>query len=65
MASTDALLERFLSGGVRTRALLLAQTEAALAGIRAALADLARPYLQGDRAYLLPAPFVLISATRL
>ena len=61
--SADALLDLFLESGVRTRALLRAQTPEALAAIRAAVHEGARAY-QRDGALELPAPCVLAWAAK-
>ena len=61
VANADALLGAFLEGGVRTRALLRAQTPEAMATIRAALAVAAREF-ERDGALVLTAPAVLSSA---
>jgi SAM-dependent methyltransferase len=61
--SSDALLDIALRGGVRTRALLRAQTPAALDAIRLELRRLTKPF-ERDGALALPAPFVLAAAER-
>jgi ubiquinone/menaquinone biosynthesis C-methylase UbiE len=61
--SADALLEIFLEAGVRTTALLRAQTPERLAAIRAKLRELARPY-ERDGELELETPCVLASARR-
>ena len=61
--SADALLDLFLESGVRTRALLRAQTPEALAAIRAAVHEGARAY-QRDGALELPTPCVLAWAAK-
>ena len=61
--SADALLEIFLEGGVRTRALLRAQTPDALERIRAALRVAVRAY-ERDGALELPTPAVLSDGLR-
>jgi SAM-dependent methyltransferase len=63
LPSADALLELMMRSGVRTRALLLAQTPERLDAIRTELRRLARPYLHRGELEL-PTPFVLASATR-
>jgi SAM-dependent methyltransferase len=63
VASADALLQAFLEGGVRTRALLRAQTPEELAGIRAALRESASEYQRDDELEL-PTPAVLTVALR-
>jgi len=63
LPSSDALLDNALRGGVRTRALLRAQTPAALEAIRAELRRLTKPF-ESEGALALPAPFVLAAAER-
>jgi hypothetical protein len=59
----DAVLGVFLEGGVRTRALLRAQTPEAMAAIREALRVGARSY-ERDGVLHLPAPAVLNVGTK-
>ena len=61
--SSDALLEIFLEGGVRTRALLRAQTPENMISIREALRAAAREY-ERDGVLELPTPAVLTAARR-
>jgi ubiquinone/menaquinone biosynthesis C-methylase UbiE len=61
--SADALLDLFLESGVRTRALLRAQTPEALAAIRSAVHESTRPYERGG-ALELPTPCVLAWASK-
>jgi len=61
--SADALLDIFLESGVRTRALLRAQTPERLAAIRAKVRELAKPY-ERDGELELETPCVLASARR-
>jgi hypothetical protein len=61
--STEALLEAFLKGAVRTRALLLAQSPQTMAAIRAGMTEMAEPYRR-DGELELPTPAVLTSAVR-
>lgn len=63
IGSTDELVDLFLRGGVRTRALLMAQTPEALIAIRRAVAAAAEGYRR-DGMLELPAPAVLSSAVR-
>lgn len=61
--SADALLDIFLEAGVRTTALLRAQTRERLAAIRAKLRELAKPFERGGELHL-ETPCVLASAQR-
>ena len=61
--SADVLLQNFMEGGVRTRALLRGQKPAALEAIRTALRDFARPF-ERDGALDLPTPAVMTSARK-
>ena len=63
LGSADAVFEAVARGGVRTAALLRAQTPEALAAIRAAVRRGVEAYAKGD-AFLVPMPAVLASATR-
>jgi SAM-dependent methyltransferase len=63
VSTPEALLEKFLRGGVRTRALLMAQTGEELAAIRRALVELLGPY-QVPGGYELTAPCVIATAVR-
>jgi SAM-dependent methyltransferase len=64
LASADALFEALSRGGVRTAAVLRAQTPDALAAIRAAIRIGVESYAR-DGAFIVPMPAVLASATRL
>ncbi len=64
LASADAAFEAFSHGGVRTAAVLRAQTPAALAAIGAAVRRGVEEYAK-DGAYLVPMPAILASAVRL
>ena len=61
--SADRIYEALSRGGVRTAAVLRAQTPAALDAIRAAVRRSAERYRQGDR-FVLPMPAVLASGTK-
>jgi SAM-dependent methyltransferase len=61
--SSDALLDIFLEAGVRTTALLRAQTRERLAAIRTKLRELAKPFERGGELHL-ETPCVLASARR-
>ena len=61
--SADALLDLVMRGGVRTRALLLAQTPRVMEKIRAELRELVKPY-ERDGELDLPTPCVLAWAER-
>jgi len=61
--SADALLDIVMRGGVRSRALLRAQTPEALVAIREELRRLTRPF-ERDGALELPAPCVLAAAEK-
>jgi ubiquinone/menaquinone biosynthesis C-methylase UbiE len=63
VASTDDLVDVFLRGGVRTRAILLAQSPAAMAAIRKDVAAAAERFRRAGGLEL-PAPAVLSSAVR-
>jgi hypothetical protein len=63
LPSPDALLDAFMEGGVRTRALLRAQEPGALARIREAVREAASDYVEGD-GLVLPQPCVLAAGTR-
>jgi hypothetical protein len=63
VTSSDALIDAFLEGGVRTRALLRAQRPDALEAIRRELRESARIYQRGGELEL-PAPAVMISARK-
>jgi SAM-dependent methyltransferase len=63
MPSPDAVFEAVMRGGVRTSAVLRAQTPAALERIRLAVRQSAERYAKGD-VLELPMPAVLASATR-
>jgi SAM-dependent methyltransferase len=63
LSSADLLFEAALHGGVRTSAVLQAQTPAALAAIRAAVRADLRSYVDG-RAFVVPMTAVLASAVR-
>jgi SAM-dependent methyltransferase len=63
LPSADALLELMMSSGVRTRALLNAQTPERLIAIRTRLRELARPHLRHGELEL-PTPFVLAAGTK-
>jgi len=59
--SADFLIDAFLEGGVRTRAVLRAQTPEALASIRRGLRESIEPW-RAEGGFELPAPAVLCSA---
>jgi len=61
--SAAALYDAFVEGAVRTAALLKAQTPAALAAIRRAIADGVEPYRRGQT-FEIPMAAVLSSGTR-
>jgi hypothetical protein len=61
--SADELVDAYLEGGVRTRAVLLAQTPDELARIRHGLRTAIEPWRRGD-AFDLPTPAVLCAATK-
>ena len=61
--SSDALLDTVMRGGVRSRALLRAQTPEALLAIREQLRRLTQPFERGG-ALELPAPCVLAAAEK-
>jgi len=63
LPSADGVYDALSRGGVRTAAVLRAQTPEALANIRAAIRQSAQRYRQGDR-FVLPMPVVLASATK-
>jgi SAM-dependent methyltransferase len=63
-ASAEAWIEGIGRSTVRTAALLRAQTDTALAAIRAALVDSAKPYASRDGGIELPMPAVLTSAEK-
>ena len=63
LPSPDALLDAFMEGGVRTRALLLAQAPAALVAIREGVREAAREYRAGTGIEL-PMPCVLSSGIK-
>jgi len=63
-ASAEAWIEGVARSTVRTAALLRAQTDEALAMIRAALVDAARPYRRKDGGIELPMPAVLTCAEK-
>ena len=63
LASADAVFEALSRGGVRTAAVLRAQTPEALAAIRAAVRGGVEAYAK-DGAYFVPMPAVLASATK-
>lgn len=63
IGSTDELIDLFLRGGVRTRALLLAQSPEAMVAIRRTVAEAAEGYRRNGMLEL-PAPAVLSSAAR-
>ena len=63
LSSADGVYDALSRGGVRTAAVLRAQTPEALAAIRAAIRQSAERYKQGDR-FVLPMPAVLASGTR-
>jgi len=63
LSSADGVYDALSRGGVRTAAVLRAQTPEALAAIRAAIRRAAERYRQGDR-FIVPMPAVLASATR-
>jgi hypothetical protein len=61
--SADAVFEAMSRGGVRTAAVLRAQTPEALARIRDAIRTALKEYARGD-AYAIPMPAVLTAAMR-
>ena len=63
LSSPDAAFEALSQGGVRTAAVLRAQTPAALKAIRAAVRRGVEAYAK-DGAFLIPMPAVLASGTR-
>ena len=63
LTSADALFEALSRGGVRTAAVLRAQTPEALAAIRAAVREGVQSYAD-DGGFIVPMPAVLASATR-
>jgi len=63
VASADALLDAILRGGVRTAALLRAQSPAALDAIRRAVSDAIQPFTGGPSAGV-PMPVLLASASK-
>jgi ubiquinone/menaquinone biosynthesis C-methylase UbiE len=63
VASPDAMFDAMCKGGVRTAAVLRAQTPDALAAIGAAVRRGVEPYAR-DGAFVLPMPAVLAAATR-
>jgi len=63
VASADAMLDAITRGGVRTSALLRAQSPAALEAIRRAVADAIQPFTGGPAAAV-PMPVVLASASK-
>ena len=63
LSSADGVYDALSRGGVRTAAVLRAQTPEALAAIRRAIRQSAERYKQGDR-FVLPMPAVLASGTR-
>ncbi|MGH8632400.1 MAG: methyltransferase domain-containing protein, partial [Burkholderiales bacterium] len=63
-ASAEAWIEGLARSTVRTAALLRAQTDEALAAIRAALVDAAKPYRSKDGGIELPMPAVLTCAEK-
>ena len=63
LKSPDAVFEAVARGGVRTSALLRAQTAEVLEKIRAAVRRTVEGYAQGDE-YVLPMPAVLVSAAK-
>jgi SAM-dependent methyltransferase len=63
LASADAAFEALSRGGVRTAAVLRAQTPGALAAIRDAVRQGIEPYAR-DGGFVVPMPAVLASATR-
>jgi SAM-dependent methyltransferase len=63
LASADGVYDALSRGGVRTAAVLRAQTPEALAAIRSAIRRSAERYRQGDR-FVLPMPAVLAAGTR-
>jgi SAM-dependent methyltransferase len=63
LSSPDGVYEALSRGGVRTAAVLRAQTPDQLANIRAAIRRSAERYKEGDR-YLIPMPAVLASAAK-
>ena len=64
LPSPDGVFEACSRGGVRTSAVLRAQTPAALEKIRAAVRDSAAGYARSDGSCEIPMPAVLASATR-
>ena len=64
LTSADAVFDALSRGGVRTAAVLRAQTPEALAAIRDAIRREVQTYARGD-GFILPMPAVLASATRL
>jgi SAM-dependent methyltransferase len=64
LRSVDAVFNAVSRGGVRTAALLRAQTPEALAAIRLAVRRGVEAYTKGD-VFVVPMPAVLASATRL
>jgi SAM-dependent methyltransferase len=64
LTSADAVFDALSRGGVRTAAVLRAQTPEALAAIRDAIRREVESYKRGDQ-FILPMPAVLASATRL
>jgi SAM-dependent methyltransferase len=63
VASADVVFEAMMRGGVRTSAVLRAQTPEALARIRLAVSSVLCQYVQGDT-LAIPMPAVLAAATR-
>ncbi len=63
LASADAVFEALSRGGVRTAAVLRAQTPDALAAIRAAVRRGVQAYARGG-GFVIPMPAILASATR-
>ena len=61
--SADALLDAFLEGGVRTRALLRAQRPEALEAVQRELRESAKAYERGGQLEL-PTPAVIVSARK-
>jgi SAM-dependent methyltransferase len=64
LSSADAVYDALSKGGVRTAAVLRAQTAEALAAIRDAVRERVETYRRGDE-FLVPMPAVLTSAARL
>jgi ubiquinone/menaquinone biosynthesis C-methylase UbiE len=62
-AGPDGIFDAFITGGVRTRGLLLAQTPEAQARIRAAIREAIETYRTGD-GISIPTPAMLISARK-